>query len=119
MVALVHFGLIESPGFALTGVAPSLSKIVTVYIAQESGVNYLRRIRTGPALVSERMPYYIFEMDDPDNPTNVDMVYRIGLWSVYTYENNTNIVRLWITNDFPTIGPDTTNCKVLGFRRPT
>ena len=118
-LTMSHFGLIESPGFAITGVAPSLSKVVKVYIAQENGVNLLKKIRTGPAYVSERMPYYIFEMDDPDNPTNTQMVYRVGIWSVDTYENNTNLIRMWISKDFSTIGPDTTDCKVLfGFRRP-
>lgn len=62
------------------------------------------------------MPYYIFETDHPENPIDTDIMYRIGIWSVDTYENVTNTVRLWITNDFPIIGPD---CKILfGFTRP-
>ena len=115
-----HFGLMESPAFVIGG-PPAHSPLVhtkRIDIVLESG-NAIRRVFDGPLTCSERVPYYIFEMDDPVNPESADMVYRIGVWSINTYENNTNIVRMWITNDFPVIGPDTTNCKILfGFKRP-
>lgn len=114
-ISMEHFGLMESPGFAIGGLPspPLIQKPIRIYIANNHN---LVKIRIGSAEVAERVPYYIFETDHPENPISTDIMYRIGIWSAYTYENYTNTVRLWITNDFPVIGPD---CKILfGFTRP-
>ena len=120
VINIAHYGLIESPSFVLgspTTYAPALhTKRIDVVVETGQQIN---RVYDGPLTNTERVPYYVFEMDDNTNPEGVDMVYRIGIWSIYTYEDTTNVVRLWIPNDFPLIGPDTTNCKIIfGFRRP-
>jgi hypothetical protein len=103
---LSHFGLIESPSFAIT-------KPFKLYVASGGFMNY---IKDGTAQITTLSHDLIFEMDERDNPEGADLLYRIAVWHTNTYENYTNYVRLWITNDFQTIGPE---CKIIfGFQRP-
>lgn len=109
-----HFGLMETPSIALTGPWTTVNqdKQFKVYFANNFN---MVRIKIGPISIRTRTPYFIFETDDAHNEKNIWMNYRIGVWSVNTYENYTNMVRMWINADFPDIGPD---CKVLfGFTR--
>lgn len=111
-----HFGLMESPPFAFENdVYPnpeSEIKWIWVYVANGQ---QLSRIYRKEVYSARRNPYYIFEMDDPQNPTSTLMTYRIGIWTTNVYEPYTNTVRMWIPNDFTTVGP---GCKVLfGYRR--
>jgi hypothetical protein len=103
---LSHFGLIESPSFSIT-------KPIKLYVASGGFMNY---IKDGTATINTLSHHFIFEMDERDNPEGANLLYRIAVWHSGTYENYTNYVRLWITNDFQTIGPE---CKIIfGFQRP-